>query len=145
MTDERDELIKRISETQRHLNRLFLQHRSPLFTSNLTVRQLHVVIMLAEYGTASGQDLAQRLGVSLGTVTGIVDRLIAHNLVNRYEDPRDRRVRRIELTDTGRALVREITDAGLARYRQIMQRLDLETLRALDHVTTKIREIAEDL
>ena len=42
------------------------------------------------------------MGVSLATITGIVDRLAAQGLVTRREDPRDRRVRRVELT-AGRA------------------------------------------
>ncbi|MFI6813175.1 MarR family winged helix-turn-helix transcriptional regulator [Nonomuraea sp. NPDC050328] len=142
--DEREELIDRISQTQRHLARLLARQHSPLFTSTLTMRQLHVIMLLACTDSTSGQDLAHRLGVSLGTVTGLIDRLVRLGLADRHEDPRDRRVRRIALTDAGRKLVEELNDAGLAHYRAIMQRLDTETLRALDHVTAKIREVVED-
>ncbi|GAA4099912.1 MarR family winged helix-turn-helix transcriptional regulator [Nonomuraea soli] len=138
VSDEREELIKRIGESQRHLARAFARHRSPLATSNLTMRQLHVLMFLAVTGSASGRDIAASLGVSLGTVTGIVDRLVAQELVERHEDPRDRRVRRVELTEAGRAMLEEINNAGLEHYRRIMERLDTDTLRALDHVTGKI-------
>jgi DNA-binding MarR family transcriptional regulator len=144
VSDERENLIRRISETQRGLGRLFAQHQSPLFSSNLTMRQLKVVMLLSG-GSASGQDLAHDLGVGLGTVTGIVDRLVAHGLVSRHEDPQDRRVRRVELTPEGAALIEDINNAGLEQYRRIMAHLDTETLRALDHVIRTIRDVAEKL
>lgn len=145
MKDEREDLIRRITETQRGLGRLFAQHHSPLFTSNLTMRQLKVVMLVSVNGSASGQDLAQDLGVGLGTVTGIVDRLVAQGLVSRHEDPQDRRVRRVELTPAGAALIEEINNAGLRHYRRIMDHLDTETLRALDHVTRTLRDVADKL
>ncbi|MEV0347356.1 MarR family transcriptional regulator [Nonomuraea sp. NPDC050680] len=143
--DERQDLIRRITETQRGLGRALSQTRSPLFTSNLTMRQLKVVMLLSHTGSASGQELAQNLGVGLGTVTGIVDRLVSHGLVSRREDPHDRRVRRIELTDAGAQLLAEINDVGLDHYRRIMDHLDTETLRRLLQVTTRVREVADRL
>ncbi|MEV6158963.1 MarR family transcriptional regulator [Nonomuraea sp. NPDC052129] len=143
--DEREELIRRITETQRGLGRALSQTQSALFTSNLTMRQLKVVMLLSHTGSASGQELAHDLGVGLGTVTGIVDRLVSHGLVSRREDPHDRRVRRVELTDAGAKLLAEINDVGLEHYRRIMDHLDTETLRCLLQVTTRVREVADQL
>ncbi|MFF0866603.1 MarR family winged helix-turn-helix transcriptional regulator [Nonomuraea sp. NPDC003560] len=145
VSDDREDLIRRITETQRDLGRLFTRQQSPLFSSNLTIRQLRVVMQLSTHGSASGQDLAHTLGVSLATVTGIVDRLVAQGLVSRHEDPNDRRVRRVELTPAGATLIAEINDAGLRHYKRIMSHLDTETLRALDHATRRIREVADKL
>ncbi|MEV7013184.1 MarR family transcriptional regulator [Streptosporangium sp. NPDC051022] len=138
--DERDQLIGRIGEMQRNLGRFLAQQRpsSPLFDSNLTMRQLKVVVILSYQDSASGQDLAHHLGVGLGTVTGIVDRLVGHGLVSRREDPNDRRVRRVELTSAGRALIDQITDAGLNDFRRLLDCLDTPTLRDLLGVMRKI-------
>jgi DNA-binding MarR family transcriptional regulator len=143
--DEREDLIRRVTEAQRGLGRAFAHLQSPLFTSNLTMRQLKVVLLLSLRGSLSGQDLAHDLGVGLGTVTGIVDRLVQHGLVSRHEDPNDRRVRRVELTPAGTRVIEEINDAGLRHIRQIMEHLDLDTLRALAHVTRRLQEVAEEL
>ncbi|GAA3692754.1 MarR family transcriptional regulator [Nonomuraea antimicrobica] len=145
VSNEREDLIQRITETQRSLGRLFAQQHSPLFDSNLTMRQLKVIVILALNGSASGQDLAHSLGVGLGTVTGIVDRLVAHGLVSRHEDPHDRRVRRVELTPAGTRLIEDINNVGSEHYRRIMDHLDTDTLRALDRVTRTIRTVAEKL
>ncbi|GHE47886.1 MarR family transcriptional regulator [Streptosporangium violaceochromogenes] len=144
---ERDRLINHIGETQRDLGRLLAQHHppSPLFDSNLTMRQLKVVMILSCRHSASGQDLSHHLGVGLGTVTGIVDRLIGHGLVTRREDPNDRRVRRVELTPAGHALTERIADAGLDGFRHILERLDTPTLRDLSAVMDKIQAVTATL
>ncbi|GAA2881821.1 hypothetical protein GCM10010517_44900 [Streptosporangium fragile] len=147
VNDERDQLINKIGEIQRDLGRLIAQHRptSPLFNSNLTMRQLKVIMILSCQDSASGQDIAHHLGVGLGTVTGIVDRLVGHGLVTRREDPHDRRVRRVHLTPAGRTLLEEISDAGLADFRRLLQTLDTPTLHDLSTVMDKIQEAAHTL
>ena len=145
--DDRERLIGQIGAIQRDLGRLFAQHQpsSPLFDSNLTMRQLKVVMILSCQDSASGQDLAGHLGVGLATVTGIVDRLVAHGLVARREDPHDRRVRRAELTPAGRTLTQQIADAGLAEFRRLLHHLDTATLRDLSVVMEKIQRAAATL
>jgi DNA-binding MarR family transcriptional regulator len=138
--------MARIGETQHALARYFARDRSiPLLALNLTMQQLKVTLILATQGSASGQEIAQTLGTGLGTVTGIVDRLVAQGLVTRREDPSDRRVRRVELTDTGRRMTEELADAGFAGYRRLLERLDTDTLRQLEHVTRKLCEAAAEV
>lgn len=144
--DERAELIARIGESQHALARAFAHDRSmPLLAVNLTMQQLKVALILAGRGSASGQELAHTLGTGLGTVTGIVDRLVAQGLVTRREDPNDRRIRRVELTDHGRRMTQELADAGLANYARLLDRLDLGTLRQLDDVMRKLHAAATEL
>ncbi|MEV5410794.1 MarR family transcriptional regulator [Thermopolyspora sp. NPDC052614] len=141
--DERSRLVGRIGEVQRDLARLFADPRSlPMFDSNLTMRQLKVIMILAFHDAQSGQDLSRRLGVGLATVTGIIDRLVAQHLVERHEDPADRRVRRVSLTDTGRRLADDLLDTGLGHHRALLDYLDLDTLRALETVMRKIQQAA---
>jgi DNA-binding MarR family transcriptional regulator len=145
VNDEREALIQRIIETQRELGRAFARLPSPLFSSNLTMRQLQVVLLLSTQGSASGQELAHDLGVSLGTVTGIVDRLVAQGMASRHEDPNDRRVRRVALTDAGAQLVDQINEAGIEHFRRIVEHLDNDTLRAVDDVSRRIKAAAQTL
>ncbi|MGH3664048.1 MAG: MarR family winged helix-turn-helix transcriptional regulator [Micromonosporaceae bacterium] len=141
--DARQELIDRISDLQRDLGRIWAHDRSlPLLASMLTMQQLKVVMILSFQDSASGQELAKSLDVSLGTVTGIVDRLVARKLVRRREDPEDRRVRRVALTTAGRALADELRNAGLAKFRTVLDQLDVETLRSFHEVMQKIRDVA---
>jgi DNA-binding MarR family transcriptional regulator len=129
-TSTRSDVIERIMQTRSGLTHAFAFARSgPLLAANLTMSQLKVLLLLsrpdltAEAG-ASGQQITAALGVGLATVTGIVDRLVAHGLVTRREDEADRRVRRVTLTTAGRELVDGILLAGAAHQRRLLERLD---------------------
>ncbi|MEV1286868.1 MarR family transcriptional regulator [Micromonospora sp. NPDC049679] len=136
MTD-RERLIEQIMSAQRRMQVLFAYDRSdPLFAANLTVPQLKTLLLLFLRGSASGQDLGRLLGVSLATVTGIVDRLVAQQLVSRREDPRDRRVRLVELTGEGQRLMEGIITAGTERQRRLLDRLNEADLRTVERALT---------
>lgn len=144
--DERERLISSLSDLQRDIARALAPDREPPFVnSTLTMQQLRVVINLAVDGPASGQDLAAKLRVALGTVTGIVDRLVAQGLVERGEDPRDRRVRRVALSDEGKELVDRILDAGTSRFRRLLELVDTDTLRQFEQVMHTLNEAAGQL
>src|SRR5437773_8774944 len=117
-------------------------HAHPLLEVNLTMSQLKVMITIARLGGTSGQELARRTGVSLATLTGIVDRLVAQDLVVRREDPRDRRVRRLELTPTGTELVDRMIAAGEAHVQRLLRRLDQPALEVVAHAFELILDAA---
>lgn len=143
---ERSCIIARLAELQRDLGRFFARDRSmPLMASTLTMQQLKVVMYLSFAGPTSGQELARHLGVSLATVTGIVDRVVAQGLVDRHEDPHDRRVRLVELTEAGRRLTGEMIEAGTGGYVRLLQRLDTPTLRSMETVMRKIEDVMREM
>ncbi|AHH94918.1 MarR family transcriptional regulator [Kutzneria viridogrisea] len=143
--DEKEQLIARIAVAQRGLGRVFGAARwNPLMSLNLTIRQLKVLLTLVQRGSSSGHELTQEMGVSLATVTGVVDRLAAQGLVVRREDPADRRVRRLEPTEKATKLVTSIMDAGNAQYRELLSRLEVEELQALDRVVHRLAELAAE-
>jgi DNA-binding MarR family transcriptional regulator len=142
---DKEQLIASITATQRSLGRVFGAARAnPLMSLNLTMRQLKVLLTLARRGPLAGHELTAEMGVSLATVTGIVDRLAAQGLVSRREDPSDRRVRLLELTAEGRKLVGGVMDAGSTQYRRLLSRLEVEELRLLDSLVRRMAEIAEE-
>jgi DNA-binding MarR family transcriptional regulator len=141
---DKDAAIARIMSARRRMTHLFAFTASdPLLTSHLTMPQFRVLLVLALRGGAAGHDLAESMGVSLATITGIVDRLAAHDLVTRREDPRDRRVRRVELTEAGRALIDGIAAAGAANQRRLLDRLSLEDLGVLERAFDLLADAAE--
>lgn len=142
-SDERAEVIARINELQYDLGRALAYDRSlPVLASTLTMQQFKVVMILSLYQSASGQELARRLGVGLGTVTGIVDRLVARRLVARHEDPDDRRIRRVELTPAGRELADQVVHAGQSRVRAVLELLDTDTLHTFESVMRRFVDAA---
>jgi DNA-binding MarR family transcriptional regulator len=138
-------MINHILQTQRQLRRQVTDRAHPLLDVNLTMSQLKVMIILGRLGGTSGQELARRTGASLATLTGIVDRLVAQDLVIRREDPRDRRVRRLELTPAGTDLVDRVIAAGEEHQQRLLQRLDLPALEVVARAFDLILEAGDPL
>jgi DNA-binding MarR family transcriptional regulator len=57
------------------------------------------------------RDLSQRLMVTGGNVTGLTDKLVAEGLVERREDPHDRRAYTVRLTPEGKRQFRTMARA----------------------------------
>ncbi len=70
--------------------------------SDVTASQMFVMLALYDKKQCTVGELANDRGVSLPTITGIVDRLVRTNLVERIGDPNDRRVVLIKLTSKGK-------------------------------------------
>jgi DNA-binding MarR family transcriptional regulator len=66
--------------------------------------------ILLQVGAMTAGDIAQRLGLTTGAVTGVIDRLVAAKFVRRVADPMDRRRVVVELLSNPR---REREIAGL--------------------------------
>ncbi|WP_051393287.1 MarR family winged helix-turn-helix transcriptional regulator [Glycomyces arizonensis] len=66
----------------------------------------------------SQRELAERLGLEKSTVSRLVTDLESDGLVRRERDPDNRRLYRLEITDAGRRLHREIASAVHPRYLQ---------------------------
>lgn len=104
-----------------------------LLSTELTIQQLKVLAVLAttENG-ATGRGLADSFGVSLASMSGLVDRLVAQGAAARSQDARDGRVRRVEATPLGRSLVRRLMASRPELSTDILTRLPLADLRALE-------------
>ncbi|HVS18566.1 MAG TPA: MarR family transcriptional regulator [Planctomycetota bacterium] len=71
----------------------------------LTAPQLAALQEAQRFGPLSPGELARRIHLSAGTVTGILDRLERRALVHRVPDPADRRRLEIEVTHEGREVL----------------------------------------
>ena len=56
----------------------------------------------------SQDDLCEKLLVTKGNISGLIDRMAEEGLVSREEDPKNRRCNRIELTDRGKKLFQKV-------------------------------------
>jgi DNA-binding MarR family transcriptional regulator len=79
--------------------------------SILTPQQIKVVGLLALNGPMRSSQLADALGVSRATVTGLLDRLEQGDLVVRTADPSDARGRLAEATGRGRSALSTLISA----------------------------------
>lgn len=88
----------------------------------VTIAQFRVLVVLETHGRTTLVQLATRLGVNASTAQRQVDRLVREGLVDRRENPDDRREVVIALTPQGAALVDTVT----ARRRDAIARIVLD-------------------
>ncbi len=110
-------------------------HLRKIEESGLSLTQCKTLLMLAgPEGDEpyAGRDIAERLHVSVPSVSRAVDELVRNRLVKRVEDPDDRRIRRLTITDKGRRLAGEIVAARLADMEAFAASLTRVQRRKLD-------------
>jgi DNA-binding MarR family transcriptional regulator len=79
----------------------------------------------------SVKGLAESMKVSLPAMSRAVDGLYERGFVDRYEDPVDRRMKRIRLTDSGRVVTGTLNEARLIGMREFLTSLNGREAKAL--------------
>jgi DNA-binding MarR family transcriptional regulator len=75
--------------------------------SGLTIPQVIVLQSIRDLGEVTTGQISDRVNLSQGTVTSILDRLESRQLIERYRSSADRRVVHARLTKPGHAVLRE--------------------------------------
>jgi len=102
-------------------------HRTP----ELSVPQFRVLTFLNRHEGASLSDVADHIGLTLPSMSKIVDGLVARNLVTRQTHPGDRRRVKLALTTEGQAALhsaRELTQASLAERLAVLSPSERTTI-----------------
>ncbi len=111
----------------------------------LSLAQFDLLSNLSDGEGVSQQDLVEKLFVTKGNVSGLVDRLAAAGLVERRPLPGDRRSHALHLTTEGRA----VTERGLALQRRLvgatLGRLSPADVAELDRLVSLWREAVREL
>jgi DNA-binding MarR family transcriptional regulator len=108
---------------------------------DLSVTQLKALCALDAQGEErSVKALAESMGVSVPTMSRAVDSLFERGFVLREEDPVDRRMKRVRLTDAGRQVPLALNEARLSALQELIGSLDDEQAGALEHALGLIVE-----
>lgn len=73
----------------------------------LSMTQVAVLFKIHHHGAVNVTEIGEHLGVSSPAASQLLERLVQMGLVAREEDPTDRRLKRIALTEQGEAAFRE--------------------------------------
>lgn len=116
------------SYTERHIRQL-----------NLTPAQFDVIATLGNTEGMSMGDLAEKTLVTKGTLTGIVDRLEAKDLVRREVPEGNRRSFTIVLTTKGEDVFKQVFPAHINHLKPRFDRLSATELEQLKELLHKLR------
>lgn len=86
--------------------------------TGLSMPQFGILMQLHYRGNCGVSDIGERFDITNAAASQLVDKLVQSGLVQREEDPHDRRAKLLNLTDKGRQLIQQGIEE---RYRWVDQ------------------------
>ncbi len=114
-------------------------------SSDLTVTQLRLLLVLHSYGPLRMSDISTRLKVTLPTATVIVDHLVHKNLVLREASPEDRRLVICKLSPEARTLINKLWGSGQMAIKTLLASLSAEQMQKAAEVADILYQSALNL
>jgi DNA-binding MarR family transcriptional regulator len=128
-----------IEDFERLWRRVTGSHSMDFVGVDVTMSQAKVLHLVCIHPGSTMSWIAQQLHVTLPTVSGLVDRLVDHGLLERRDDPSDRRQVIVDLTDGGWQMIGRVRDSGLGSLRSLLERLSPTDL---DHLSRGVAALA---
>jgi len=133
---------QQLSAALREWAELFMRHSMRDFIhfikeTGLSTTQLNTLMRLYYHHACPVSEIGDHLGITNAATSQMVQRLVEQGLLERTEDPTDRRVKQLTLTAEGRALI----DQGIEARRRWLE--DLTTALPAEQQTNIITALAD--
>ena len=114
----------------------------------LSKSQIGALMRLYYQGTCPVSGIGDDLGITPAAASQLVDRLVHMRLLDRTEDPGDRRIKQVSLSVSGRSLVQQGVDARLGWMADLTTRINLveqaEVESALGILINAVQQLDEE-
>lgn len=117
---------------ERFMNGMMSTHAPEFADVEVTMAQAKVLYVLAAAEALRMSELATRLGVSMSTASGAVDRLVELGLIERRADPLDRRQVFVAVTPAGAEVLERMRELNTRQMRGLLTRLRRDELAAVE-------------
>ena len=123
-------------------------HVPEFLNIDVTMSQAKILRLLETEGELHMSELLRRLGISLSTLSGHLDRLVEQGLVVRRDDPADRRQVLVSPTPAAFELFERFHELNVAQFRRLLDLLTrderLDVVRAFHHINRAIEASTVD-
>ena len=113
--------------------------------SGLSMPQFGILMHLYYSNNCGISLLGEHMDISAPAASQLVDRLVQHGLVERTEDPNDRRAKQLTLTPKGRELIETGLTARTRWVDELVMSLKPEDYDQVAAVLSKLTEAVRDL
>jgi DNA-binding MarR family transcriptional regulator len=139
-TKELTEVIREWSEVFMH--RSMRDFKRFMDETDLSFSQMSVLMRLFHGSNCGVSEIGEQLGVTNAAASQTVDRMVQLGLIERTEDPEDRRAKRLALTEKGRVLIEKGIDARSKWIEGLTDALTLEQQNMIISALTRLTEAA---
>lgn len=122
-----DNLLQRIMSSYNDISRSI--NPKGLLKINLTTAQIKLLTCFSDKDEHTMTALSRSLAVSMPTMTAMVDRLEAANMVKRERDTDDRRVVRVRLTTAGKKELEKLVQIRRSEMEKILRYLTEDEMK----------------
>jgi len=113
--------------------------------SGLGESDFRVLEVLLHKGPTPVSALAPKVNLNPGSVSVAVERLHSKGLVSRVEDSKDRRIKTVSLTSTGKDLIRPIFQEHVEAMDEVFSELKPAELDTLENLLRRVGKHAQRL
>lgn len=106
-------------------------HARDFLSIDVTMAQAKLLHLAALEPATRMSSLAARLGVTLPTLSGVVDRLVGLSCLERRADPSDRRQVMVAVTPEGTEIIERFRELGARTFRTLLAALEPDELADL--------------
>ncbi len=108
------------------------------YFADLSIAEMHTLDAIGPYEALAMKETAERLGITTGTLTVAVDRLVKKGYIERARDTKDRRIVRIRLTRKGKLAYRMHARFHALLVQRIMSPLEQQQKELLADMVAEI-------
>lgn len=108
-----------------------------------SIAEMHTLTAIGPYDARTMTNTAEDLGITTGTLTVAIDRLVKKGYVHRERDKRDKRIVRISLTHTGKLACRMNSKFHRVLAKHILAGYDADDRKHLLDLVNEVDQYVE--
>ena len=113
--------------------------------TGLSMPQFGILMQLHYRGNCGVSDIGERFDITNAAASQLVEKLVQSRLIQREEDPNDRRAKLLNLTDKGRDLIQRGLEGRYRWVDQLAGKLSAEEREIVSEALKIMSQAAEEL
>lgn len=113
--------------------------------TGLSMPQFGILMQLHYRGNCGVSDIGDHFDITNAAASQLVDKLVQSRLIQREEDPQDRRAKLLNLTDKGRKLIQQGIEERYRWVNQLAEKLTAEESTKVAEALTILTEASQEV
>jgi len=118
--------------------------RKVLKDFDITPSQFDILQRLFFIGEMRLTGLSEALGITKGTTSGIVKRLVEYGYIKKVKNQSDKRAYNLSITESGREIINKVINKRVEYVKNVFETLDKKTRSNFLNYLRKIMEVIEE-
>jgi DNA-binding MarR family transcriptional regulator len=139
-----------LTQTLRQFMDVVMQHsmheRSHLAKSiGISMPQLGILMQISFHSSCGISDISNRFDITNAAASQLVDKLVQSGLVQREEDPQDRRAKLLNITEKGKKLIQQGMEMRYRWVEDVAQKLSVQEREQVNDALNIMSRAVQDL